>query len=41
MNFTPRKSEIKIIEDLDNENLWASFCKALQDFTMRDDEIDI
>ena len=25
-----------IIEDLDDENLWASFGKKLEDFTMRD-----
>ena len=28
-NFTPEKSEDRIIEDLDNKNLWALFGKAL------------
>ena len=35
-NFTPGKSEARIIEDLDDETLQAAFGKALQDFAMRD-----
>jgi len=35
-NFTLEKSEAIVIDDLDNENLWAAFGKSLQDFTMRD-----
>ena len=31
-NFTPGKSEGRIIHDLDDENLWASFDKGVHDF---------
>ena len=35
-NFTSGKSKARIIEDLDHENIWATFGKTFQDFTMRD-----
>jgi len=34
-NNTSLDFGITIIEDLDDENLWASFGKKLEDFTMR------
>jgi len=35
-SFISLNSEVRIIENLDDESLCASFAKALQDFTIRD-----
>jgi len=37
-NFTLQKSKVRIIENLDDKNLWASFGITHLDFAMRDME---